>query len=237
MKKSISSRLKELMRERNLKQVDILNKTLPFQTKYNVRLAKNDLSQYVNGKVEPNQERVYILAKALDVSEAWLLGYDVPKQRISKDDKSITTIYNQLEEPRQTRVYNFACNQLDEQNDQKVHVYGQTAAGHALEYDQSTVEEEQVSYISKGTDGALNVRGDSMEPLFHDGDLLFFQKVDMVENGEIAVVEINGEAVTTKKVKFDYDNHKIILQSLNDKYNDMIYDSDNARIIGKVLNK
>lgn len=223
------------MRDRNLKQVDILNKTLPFQTKYNVRLAKNDLSQYVNGKVEPNQERVYILAKALDVSEAWLLGYDVPKQRINKDDKSITTIYNQLEEPRQKKVYNFACNQLDEQK--TVSVYGQTAAGRALEYDQSSVEEETVEYIPKGTDGALNVRGDSMEPLLHDGDLLFFQKVDMVENGQIAVVEINGEAVTTKKVKFDYANQKIILQSLNDKYDDMVFNDDEIRIIGKVLNK
>lgn len=236
MKKSISSRLKEIMRDRNLKQVDILNKTLPFQTKYNVRLAKNDLSQYVNGKVEPNQERVYILAKALDVSEAWLLGYDVPKQRVNKNsNEDITIIYNQLNNDRQVKVYKFAELQLEEQK--TVSVYGQTAAGRALEYDQSSVEEETVEYIPKGTDGALNVRGDSMEPLLHDGDLLFFQKVDMVENGQIAVVEINGEAVTTKKVKFDYNNQKIILQSLNDKYDDMVFNDDEVRIIGKVLNK
>ena len=117
MKKSISSRLKEIMRDRNLKQVDILNKTLPFQTKYNVRLAKNDLSQYVNGKVEPNQERVYILAKALNVSEAWLLGYDVPKQRVNKsNNEDITSIYNQLNNERQKKVYDFADLQLKQQN-------------------------------------------------------------------------------------------------------------------------
>lgn len=192
-------------------------------------MAKSAISRYFNRTREFPLNRIEDISRILGLDSKYVLGFS--------DNEDISTIYNQLEEPRQTRVYNFACNQLDEQNNQSVHVYGQTAAGHALEYDQSTVEEEQVSYVPKGTDGALNVRGDSMEPLLHDSDLLFFQKVDMVENGEIAVVEINGEAVTTKKVKFDYDNHKIILQSLNDKYNDMVYDSDNVRIIGKVLNK
>lgn len=76
-----ASRLNSLMKERNLRQVDILRKCKPFCEKYNVKLGRNDLSQYVNGKSEPRQEKLSILGLALNVDEAWLMGYDVPKER------------------------------------------------------------------------------------------------------------------------------------------------------------
>lgn len=82
MKKTTTSvRLKEIMNTRNLRQVDILNKCQPFCAKYRVRLGRNDLSQYVSGKVEPGQEKLSVLSSALDVNEAWLMGYDVPMDR------------------------------------------------------------------------------------------------------------------------------------------------------------
>ncbi len=74
-------RLKQIMTNKSLKQIDILNLCQPYCNKYNVKLGKNDLSQYVNGKVEPRQEKLDILAEALNVSEAWLMGYDVPMDR------------------------------------------------------------------------------------------------------------------------------------------------------------
>lgn len=76
-----SARLKELMDERNLRQIDILNAAKPFCDQYGVKLGKNDLSQYVSGKVEPGQEKLTILGLALNVSETWLMGYDVPSLR------------------------------------------------------------------------------------------------------------------------------------------------------------
>lgn len=76
-----SDRLKEIMKDRNYRQVDILEKCQPFCKTYNVKLGRNDLSQYVNGKVEPRQEKLTILGLALDVNEAWLMGYDVPMKR------------------------------------------------------------------------------------------------------------------------------------------------------------
>ncbi len=78
---STSQRLKQLMKDENYRQVDILNKCLPYCKKYNVKLGRNDLSQYVNGKVEPGQEKLSILGLALNVNEAWLMGYDVPIDR------------------------------------------------------------------------------------------------------------------------------------------------------------
>ncbi len=80
MKSNTGKRLKEIMRERNLKQVDIINLTKK-HAMGNVKVSKTDLSQYINEKTEPGQKKLFILAKALDVSEAWLMGYDVPKEK------------------------------------------------------------------------------------------------------------------------------------------------------------
>jgi len=80
-KKNTSLRLKELMSAKNLRQIDILNACLPYCKQYSVKMNKSDISQYVSGKVEPNQDKLYILGKALNVSEAWLMGYDVPMER------------------------------------------------------------------------------------------------------------------------------------------------------------
>ncbi|MGD9567570.1 MAG: transcriptional regulator [Sedimentibacter sp.] len=82
MKKfTTSQRLKQIMDTRKLRQVDILEAAEPFCKKYNIKLEKNALSQYVSGKVEPGQEKLTILGMALGVSEAWLMGFDVPMER------------------------------------------------------------------------------------------------------------------------------------------------------------
>lgn len=82
MKKySTAQRLKQLMEARNLRQVDILSAAMPYCKKYGVKLEKNALSQYVSGRVEPGQQKLTILGLALGVSEAWLMGYDVPMER------------------------------------------------------------------------------------------------------------------------------------------------------------
>ena len=78
---STADRLKQIMNERGLKQVDILEACKPYCIKYNVKLNKNDLSQYVSGKVIPKQDKLSILAMALKVNEVWLMGYDVPSEQ------------------------------------------------------------------------------------------------------------------------------------------------------------
>lgn len=84
-RKTTSERLKQIMEERNLKQVDILNLSLPICAKYNIKMNKSDISQYVSGKVEPSQEKLVVLGLALNVTESWLMGFDVSPQR--KDSK------------------------------------------------------------------------------------------------------------------------------------------------------
>lgn len=125
MKTNTSNRLKQIMSERSLKQVDILNLSIPFQKKYGIKLSKSTLSQYVNGVQSPDQNRIYLLAKTLGVSEAWLMGFDVPMLEIENSNSTtslveeITKISSKLEEPRQKKVLDTAHSQFKEQKEEE----------------------------------------------------------------------------------------------------------------------
>lgn len=98
-KENTAIRLNKIMTERNLRQVDILERVKPFCIKYDIKMNKSDLSQYVSGKVEPSQEKLVVLGMALNVSEAWLMGFDVPMERtVSPKESSpkIMQYYDQL---------------------------------------------------------------------------------------------------------------------------------------------
>lgn len=71
------ARLKEALRIRNMKQSELAEKT---------GISKSALSQYVSGIIEPRQNNVHLLSKVLNVSEAWLMGFDVPMERKSDID-------------------------------------------------------------------------------------------------------------------------------------------------------
>lgn len=51
-------------------------------------IPKSMISYYLNGKTKPKADRIYKISQALNVSEAWLLGYDVPKNRTAEQKKN-----------------------------------------------------------------------------------------------------------------------------------------------------
>ena len=84
----------------------------------------------------------------------------------------------------------------------------------------------------------LIVSGDSMDLEFKDGDIVVVEKDAQVENGEIAVVAVNGYDATVKRIKRDYDRNIIMLipESTNREHETQIYSmSDDVHIIGKVV--
>ena len=99
-----SIRLKKIMKERNLRQVDLLEMVKPFCNKYNVKINKSDLSQYISGKVKPGQEKLSMLGMALGITESWLMGYDVEKEskinanafNLSKEEITLLENFNKL---------------------------------------------------------------------------------------------------------------------------------------------
>lgn len=67
-----SERIKESMKSLELSQAELCRRT---------GISKGALSSYISGRYEPKQKTVYLLAKALNVNESWLMGYDVSKSR------------------------------------------------------------------------------------------------------------------------------------------------------------
>ncbi len=178
-KVSTSTRLKEIINERKLKQVDILNACVPFCKKYGVKMNKSDISQYVSGKVEPNQEKLFVLGNALGVSEAWLMGYDVSMER----PKSTQSIDNILPLPK---TYS-------------VPLLGEIACGKPI-FAEENIEGMVKIPESVQADFALRCKGDSMiGARILDGDIVYIRQQPDVDDGEIAAVLIDNEA-TLKRV-------------------------------------
>ena len=80
-KVSTAERLKEAMRDAGKRQVDLIRET---------GIDSGAMSKYLSGKYEPKQNAINKLAIALDVSEMWLWGYDVPKERTAMQKKNDT---------------------------------------------------------------------------------------------------------------------------------------------------
>lgn len=235
------------MSKQNLRQVDILEKTKIFSQKHNMRskISKTDLSQYVNDKVEPRQDKLYILAQALNVSEAWLMGFDVPltkQETQNKIFKSINTIYEQLESNRRKIVYEFAIDQLNEQNgiseiSEKYIIKNRcTAAGAPIDGDYEDAQQEIVvrNEVPRGADEVVTIAGDSMQPLLMRGSQAFVHYQPVPDyDGQIVIISIKDIGVTCKKIYRE--DGKIRLKSINEKYNDLVYPAQDVRVIGKII--
>lgn len=99
MKETTGKRIRKIMTDRNLKQVDILRMCEPYCQKYGVKLAKNDLSQYISDKVQPRQDKLSILGMALGVSEAWLMGFDVDTSSEPENTEAMQLYQNYMNAP------------------------------------------------------------------------------------------------------------------------------------------
>lgn len=101
-----SLRLKQIMESRGLKQVDILSLCQPLCKKYGVKFGRNDISQYVSGKVEPKQDKLSVLAEALGVSEPFLMGYDDTEKTSDKDSEALE-LFSHLSEDNKKKVIDY----------------------------------------------------------------------------------------------------------------------------------
>ena len=70
-----AERIKKALTIKGMKQSDLCRLT---------KIPKSALSQYISGAFEPKQDRIYLMAQALNVNETWLMGLDVPMERQAK---------------------------------------------------------------------------------------------------------------------------------------------------------
>ena len=182
-------------------------------------ISKSSISEYLKGKFKPKQDGVYILSKALNVSEPWLMGYDVPIERNTEKIES-----NLFPVP-DTAI--------------SIPVVGRISAGMPLLAVENIIRYDYApsSQIKTGfTYFYLTVQGDSMDKKFHEGDIILVQKQSDLENDEIGVILINGEA-TVKKYKNENGLIKLEPMSNNPKNKLQEYNPKEVdiKIIGKVI--
>lgn len=171
-----------------------------------VGVAASTISKYENRTHEPKLQIVQKLAEVLNVNPVWLMGADVDKYEIVLAKKEHT----------------------------RIPVLGSIAAGQpivAAEYI------EGYEYSSEGVDFCLLVKGDSMiNARIYDGDVVFVRKQSDVDNGDIAVVLIDGCEATLKRVYKT--NGSVILQPENPEYKPIIFNKKSRKdikILGKVI--
>lgn len=211
MKKfTTADRLRQIMAERHLRQVDIIDLVKPYSEKYNERLEKSDLSQYLSGKAKPKQRKLTLLASALNVSETWLMGYDDPNIRATTDFHS----------PARSFLYPGS----EDKDCVTMPILGRISAG----YDSTAIEEESGEYINLPRDlfkgkspedlFVLRVSGDSMYPEIRDRDLIVVHRVPSVESGSLAVIVYNSDDATLKRVNYIPNQDWIELIPINPQF-------------------
>ena len=200
------------------------------------------------GIMNANVENAIKICSALDIRPE-IFSYLL---KTPKNESEILTIYNQLEEPKQEKVLDYAKEQLEEQNSSKIisifdksqddedyitdYVEGLVAAGHGtFQEDNLHMEVKfRTEDVPEEYDTIAKVAGDSMEPLIEDNDLLFIKVTSQVDINSIGIFQVNGKNFV-KKLKRDYDG-SWYLQSLNNSYEEIhLTENDDIRTIGEVV--
>ena len=172
-----------------------LNKNLTqIELSEQLNVAQATISKWEKGKSIPDTMMLKTLAEFFNVSIEYLLG--------GKFNKFNT-------------------------KENRIPVLGKIPAGIPIEMIEDVLDYEEINpdMLRGGKEYfALKVKGDSMSPKFLEGDILIVRKQDDCENGDFAIVAVNGYDATFKKVIKK--ENCIILQPLNPNFEPVIYDND-----------
>lgn len=160
------------------------------------------------GRNDINQNKLRILAEALDVDVADILYVNADEE------------------------HNVSAT--------KIPVLGSVKAGVPLEAITDIVGYEEIPkmWTTQGSYFGLVISGDSMMPYFLDGDIVIVKKQNTCENGEIAIVMVNGDDACCKK--FYKNSTGVSLHSLNPSYEPMVFTPEQVeslpvQVIGVVV--
>ncbi|MCG0846431.1 LexA family transcriptional regulator [Lactiplantibacillus plantarum] len=202
-----------------------------------INRSVSTVSEWESGKYTPKAGILADIANMFNVKLDDMMSKDLSIIKEDIFDNTIS-VMKLLNPDRQQNVYNYAENQLKEQNGKVVNLplVGKSAASPTeLTYGDVEIEHDDFTDVPHGADTAIRIQGDSMEPLIHDGQIIFYHQQEEVENGEIAIVEIDGDGVTCKQIYYDYTSDEVILRSINKKYEPRHVKDDQVRIIGRVI--
>lgn len=209
--------------------------------------TKQTISRYEKGDRKANQDMLFELCDIFDVS----IDDFFPSQNEtlqSPTTSPIQTIYDKLAPPRQGKVLTYAEKQLNEQRNEeetKINEVSEVIQLYSYDYYDHPASAGTGQYLNDvrverielpvdvDADFVIPIKGDSMEPDYHDGDLVFIQTSVDLNDGVIGVFNYNGDAYIKQLV---IDEDQAYLHSLNPEYKDMpITPETDFRIIGEVV--
>ncbi|MGV3110795.1 LexA family protein [Staphylococcus pettenkoferi] len=121
----------------------------------------------------------------------------------------------------------------------KIPVVSKISAGLPIYSEENLIDYTYIATKNLSVDKelfGLKVSGDSMDKEFRDGDVVIVEKDAVVENGQIAVVQINGYNATVKRVRYEKDRIILIPESNNPAHYPQVYSQDDeVKIIGRVV--
>ena len=204
---TFANRLKKALDYNNMRPIDLANKT---------KISKAQICNYLKGTYKAKQDKLYIIAKALDVSEAWLMGYDVDMDREwfpdNKEDLTNITIDNARYIETTTKTV-------------RIPILGKVPAGVPIEAIEDIIGYEEIpaSMLRDGNNYfSLKIDGDSMYPDYKTGDIIIIRQQSDCNSGDDCVVMVNGDDATFKRVVKQ--EKSIILKPLNNEYEPYYFD-------------
>jgi repressor LexA len=203
-------RLIHAMKERGLRAADLSKRT---------GLSKARISQYVNGKFVPKSDAIILMAEALRVSELWLMG--------KSDEMDAQPARVKIPCPENIAPLSLC----------RYPILGEIACGLPILAEED-LDGGYVTAAETTADFCLTAKGDSMiGARIYDGDEVFIQQTDMVNNGEIAAVVVDNEA-TLKRVYYYPEDEKLILTAENPAFAPMVFVGEelaDIRILGRAV--
>lgn len=235
-------RIKQKRTEKNITQDDLAK---------NLGLNKSTIQRYETGKIKAVKLPVIeAMARMLHVNPAWLIGKseeETPSYSVHLDSKSqeLLNNYNKLNDLGQHEVRKRASElteiprYLKDEPESKIitldmdsfEMPASAGTGMFLSDEYKEVIQVKDCYEARTADFVIPIAGDSMEPLYSDGDRVFVKSMPMVEVGEIGIFVINGDAYIKKRGR-----DRLI--SLNRKRKDIVFgEGDTIVCLGKVIGK
>lgn len=217
--------------------------TTPTALALKLGLSKGNTSSWKKGG-NPSAEILIKLSDELNCTVDALLG----KQKITTDylsinERELLVFFNKLPDREQTKLISRAellAEQYEEQQRERERnieyvplkrFYEKVSAGTGafLSDDQFEIVDVEKNYETVRVDYIVDVTGDSMEPLYHNDDMLMVKEQHNLDIGEIGIFVINGSGYVKK-----FGGDRII--SLNPEYDDILLSgNDSIYCLGKVL--
>ncbi len=196
---TFANRLNYAITVKNLKPAEISRQT---------GISKPNLSYYMSGKYEPKQDGIKLLSDFLNVDPVWLLGYDVPMEKDSFDEKikSVTEYMKQ---------HNLSSIKL-------IPLYDKLTAKNCWSEENVTGYIPFSPIVNGFSDNEdyfyLEITNEDMNQVIKNNDFALIQKCDSATNGDIIVALVNGNNAILRKYK-EINNQFISLEPMSNDAN------------------